>query len=207
MGTVNCLVVCAMPVFPAVLGRLGGFSPDLTIAADGGYLRCAELGLTPDLILGDFDSAPEPVDGSAVVYPAHKDDTDCMLAVKEGFSRGCRDFLLIGCTGGRLDHTLAAIHTLNWLVEHGAHGTIVDEQHFLTVLDSGGQLKLPYGCEYLSVFSLGDCCTGVTLGGVAYPLDDYTLTNTFPLGVSNKITEEHCHISLKTGRLLVMTVG
>lgn len=206
MGAMKrALVVCAAPITPRVMERMAGWEYELVIAADGGYLRCRELGITPDIILGDFDSAPLP-DSPALVFPAHKDDTDCMLALREGVERGCTDFLLLGCTGGRLDHTIAAIQSVNWLADRGLHGVLLDEQHRITVMNGGESLTLWQGCDYFSLFALGDCCTGVTLEGAAYPLDDYTLTNDFPLGVSNKVEGGSCRVSLKSGRLLVITV-
>lgn len=205
--TGNCLVVCAAPIASRALERCGDLAGSLIIAADGGYLRCRELGLTPEVILGDFDSAPMPdTTTQTLVYPTHKDDTDCMLAVKEGLARGCRSFTLLGCTGGRLDHTLAAIQSLGYLVTKGARGQMLDETHMLTVLPENTPLTLPRGSRYLSVFAMDQQCTGVCLRGVSYPLENATLENTFPLGVSNRITQPQCLIRSATGRLLVVTI-
>ena len=35
---------------------------DLVLAADAGYLACRQAGITPDLLLGDFDSMDQPAD-------------------------------------------------------------------------------------------------------------------------------------------------
>ena len=42
---------------------------DLVIAADAGYLWLTESGITPDLVIGDFDSASPPRDISVLRYP------------------------------------------------------------------------------------------------------------------------------------------
>lgn len=210
MGAVtkkSCLIVGAGEFTAAALARCGDTRNSLIIAADGGYLRCAELGLTPHLILGDFDSAPMPPQSEKTqVFPAHKDDTDCMLAAKEGLARGCDDFTLAGCTGGRLDHTMANLQTLVYLANHGCRAQMVDERHLLTVIVGSATLRVENTGGYLSLFSLGDSCTGVTLGGVEYPLMDAVLKNSFPLGVSNHIAADFCEITIKTGTLLIMTV-
>lgn len=210
MGVVtnkHCLIVGAGEFTAASLARCGNAHHSLIIAADGGYLRCAALGLTPNLILGDFDSAPMPPQSEKTqVFPAHKDDTDCMLAAKEGLARGCDDFTLAGCMGGRLDHTIANIQTLVYLVNHGCRAQMVDERHILTVIVGSAALKVKNTGGYLSLFSLGDCCTGITLGGVEYPLSNAVLDNGFPLGVSNHITADFCEITIETGTLLIMTV-
>lgn len=206
MGAITrCLVVGAMPVAPELADRIATFAPQLIIAADGGYLRCAEMGLTPDLVLGDFDSAPEP-ESDAVVYPVHKDDTDCMLALREGAARGATDFLLLGCTGGRLDHTFAAVQSLGWLAERGLRGELADGQHRLRLLRGGERLDIAAGCLYFSLFALGECCTGVTITGAEYPLLDHTLTNCYPLGVSNKVAGATATVTVATGLLLVVLV-
>ena len=58
---------------------------DLVLAADAGYLACRQAGITPDLLLGDFDSMDQPADFDHVCrVPVEKDDTDTMLAVKTG---------------------------------------------------------------------------------------------------------------------------
>ena len=96
---------------------------DLVIAADAGFRICRKLGITPDLLMGDFDSMEAPKDFAHLIRaPVEKDDTDTMLAVKEGLRQGCTDFLLYGGTGGeRLDHTLANFQALLYLRRHGAH--------------------------------------------------------------------------------------
>lgn len=210
MGAVEakCCIVGARELTATTLARCGDCTHGLIIAADGGYLRCAALGLTPHLILGDFDSAPMPPAHSGLqVFPSHKDDTDCMLAAKEGLARGCTDFTLLGCTGGRLDHTIANIQTLVWLTNHGCRARMVDDYHLLTVLNGGGPpLRVENTGGYLSLFALGERCTGVTLTGVDYPLENALLENSFPLGVSNRIVGASCEVTLDAGTLLVMTV-
>ncbi|MEG2087070.1 MAG: thiamine diphosphokinase [Angelakisella sp.] len=220
MGTVggcHCLVVCAGSLHPATLTRWQVRTDGLIIAADGGYLHCRTLGLTPHLIVGDFDSAPRPDSTvETLVFPARKDDTDCMLALREGIARGCNRFTLLGATGGRLDHTLAAIQSLAWLWEQPAtggtapRGVLCDRHTLITLVRPGEPLVLTadgYPCLgdcYLSVFALDSVCTGVTLQGVAYPLDNHTLTNSFPLGVSNRVNTPQATVSVATGRLLVL---
>ena len=66
---------------------------DLVIAADGGWHVCQMLGITPDLLLGDFDSLGEvPEFGHILRLPVEKDDTDMVRAVKEGLARGETEF-------------------------------------------------------------------------------------------------------------------
>ena len=95
--------------------------PAFVIAADQGLRYLEEAGITPDLIVGDFDSLGIVPQGANVVrHPVEKDDTDMMLAVKTGLARGYRTFVLYGGLGGRLDHTYANFQTLTYLARHGA---------------------------------------------------------------------------------------
>ena len=57
---------------------------------------------------------------------------------------------------------------------------------------------------FISVFSLSDESVGVCESGLKYTLDDYTLNNRFPLGVSNEFIGESAKISVKSGTLLIV---
>ena len=85
---------------------------DLQIAADAGLHLCERLGVRPDVVLGDFDSMDvRQAPADCIRVPVEKDDTDTMLALREGLRRGCDTFYLYGATGGaRLDHKIGRAH-------------------------------------------------------------------------------------------------
>ena len=176
---------------------------DYVIAADGGYRHIRTLGIQANAILGDFDSlgfVPE----TATVFPTEKDDTDAMLAVRHGLEKGYKRFVLYGALDGpRLDHTVANLQTLLFLSEKGAEGYLVgNTQMATTVTDSR---SFPEGCAgTVSVFCMGKPAKGVTLENLQYPLENGTLTATFPLGVSNHFTGKRARISVETGTLVVI---
>lgn len=179
---------------------------DLQIAADAGLRLCRQLGRTPDLVLGDFDSmdvSEAPAD--ALRVPVEKDDTDTGLALREGLRRGCREFFIYGGTGGRrLDHTLANLQSLAFLRENGARGWLYDRDFVYTVIKNE-TLTLRREVEWglISLFALGDRARGVTLTGLQYPLDHAELTCAFPLGVSNHFAAETATVTVEDGLLLV----
>ena len=179
---------------------------DLVIAADAGYRTCRELGIVPDLLLGDFDSMEQPEDFANIHRsPVEKDDTDTMLAVKTGLEQGCGEFYLYGGTGGRrLDHTLANLQTLLYLRRRGARGYLYDNDFVWTVIENE-TIRLDKTVEWglLSVFCLGDRARGVAETGVQYPLQGAELTAEFPLGVSNHILEPVAAVGVETGALAV----
>lgn len=178
---------------------------DFQIAADAGLLLCRQLGLEPDLIIGDFDSMPQPEDAPSVRVPVEKDDTDTMLAIRAGLHEGCTEFYCYGATGGRrLDHTLANLQSLAFLRRHGARGYVYDDCFVYTVMEDETLTiaqAVPWGL--LSVFSLESPASGLTLRGVQYPLTDAALDSAFPLGVSNHILAPQAEISVRSGLLLV----
>ena len=178
---------------------------DLVLAADAGYLACRQAGITPDLLLGDFDSMDQPADFDHVRrVPGEKDDTDTMLAVKLGLSLGFRRFVLYGAIGGRLDHTIANVQTLLFLYARGAEGVLIGERNEAMLHPPGRRVYPARPDSYFSVFALTTACKGVCLEGVEYPLQDAELTADFPLGVSNHITGEQAAVTLAEGMILLV---
>ena len=202
----RCVILCAGSITPQDVAAAAITSKDYIIAADAGYLHAKAYGITPNLIVGDFDSSADPgvLDIPIQRFSSHKDDTDCLLAVRRGLEEGCTRFVILGGLGGRLDHTLANLQTLTFLADHGARGTLVGECSTITLLRSES-ITLPKQPGYLSVFALGGPCSGVTLAGTEYPLEKAVLTPHFPLGVSNHIVADLATVSVEEGDLLVMT--
>lgn len=179
---------------------------DVVIAADAGYRICLEEHITPDLLLGDFDSMEAPAGFARVRrLPVEKDDTDTLAALRVGLEQGCTDFLIYGGTGGkRLDHTLANLQSLLFLRRRGARGFLFDDDFLWTVIENEAvtvQKTAEWGL--LSVFCLGDRAEGVDETGVQYPLQNAVLTPDFPLGVSNHILEPAAQVAVQRGALAV----
>ena len=197
----KCVIFCAAG-FDGLAAPIE--NSDIVIAADGGLLHTQRLGITPDVILGDFDSLGFVPEG-ANVFPVEKDDTDAMLAVRRGLAMGCREFLLYGSLDGkRLDHTVANFQTLQFLADHGAVGYLIGADHMVTVLKNGTLSFPPDADGILSVFCLGADATGVNIEGLQYILKDGTLSPGFPLGVSNHFIGSTARISVKRGSLLLI---
>ena len=185
----------------------------LLLAADRGLDFFLETGLVPDIVDGDFDSLSgagkaylESLDHTEIVrLNPEKDDTDTMLAVKQALSLGAEEIQIYGGLGGRFDHAIANVQTLRYLSEHGAAGSLCDAQNWMTVQTTGTVRQYPRRDGwYFSLLSLSDTCTGVTITGAKYCLQNGTLHANFPLGISNEIVAEQAEISLKTGTLLVL---
>ena len=197
----TCIIFCAAE-FDCLARPIR--ETDCVIAADGGLRHTQKLNITPDVVLGDFDSlgyTPQV----ANVFPVEKDDTDAMLAARRGLAMGCREFLFYGSLDGpRLDHTVANFQTLQFLAARGAVGYLIGKDYLVTVVKNGS-ISFPAGREgTVSLFCLGPDAHGVTLKELYYPLENGTLTSGFPLGVSNHFTEKPAEISVTKGSLLVL---
>ena len=197
----KCIIFCA-----AEFDRLAApiQENDFILAADGGLNHLKRLGITPNEILGDFDSLGYAPIG-ANVFPVEKDDTDAMLAARRGLELGFREFLFYGSLDGpRLDHTIANFQTLQFLADNGATGYLIGNTYLATVI-TNETLIFPAGAEgILSLFCLGPDANGVTIEGLHYPLQNGTLTSGFPLGVSNHFTGRQARITVSQGSLLCL---
>ena len=115
--------------------------------------------------------------------------------------------LLLGCTGGRLDHLLSNVSSGAYIAEHGGRCVICDKYNVMHVIkDCRLELRGLKG-QTLSVLSYTDESQGVTLSGMKYPLENGTLTNAFPIGQSNIVKEDVCSVEVKHGVLLVIEAG
>ena len=199
---------------PCVVFGAGEYAdelPDLpanafVIAADGGYDKCREFGIAPDLRIGDFDSVDgrPDFDGETVQLPTVKDVTDTDAAVSEALKRGCREFVFFGCAGGRPDHTIANIALMKRLSQQGIKAEMIGKGYIYTAV-TNGTLCLPAREKgYVSVFSLSEHSTGVYEKGMSYSLSDASLTDTFALGVSNEFIGKDVYIGTSDGTLLVV---
>lgn len=178
---------------------------DYIIAADGGYLALEKLGIVPDLLVGDFDSIGSvPVHSNIIRHPVVKDETDMMLAVRQGLELGYRLFYLFGGTGGRLDHTLANIQLLTYLAGQGARGYLAGDGRLMTVVRDGTYHFENGHSGILSAFCLSDRAEDVTIRGLKYPLSNAVLTNDNPLGISNEFLGKEAIFTVKKGIILLM---
>lgn len=175
------------------------------IAADSGISHLKGFGVEPNIIMGDFDSCEVPTEYNCEIvrFKPEKDDTDLMIAVKKALSLGFDKIFILGATGGRFDHTIAALQTLEYIYEHGALGAIFDENNAVYIQSVGkSRYKADKNC-YFSVLSLTDESV-VSISGTKYELQDSVIARSFPLGVSNEFVKEYAEIELSKGKVLII---
>jgi thiamine pyrophosphokinase len=180
---------------------------DWFVYCDGGLKHVQELGREPNLIVGDFDSHEQPeTDTETIVLPCEKDDTDTVYAVKEAVRRGFRDFLLIGVTGERFDHTFGNISLLLYLDSQGIPACILDDYSEMRIV-SRETAEVKEDCSWFSLLNISGTAKGITIRGAKYPLTDGEITSEYQYGISNEVLPgETARVSVREGRLLLVKV-
>lgn len=185
---------------------------DMVIAADGGLKHLADIGITPNAAIGDFDSYEGKIPDGAIVLPKEKDDTDMEVSIKHGEALGYAFFLIYGGLGGRLSHTAANIQTLARMALNGSQGWLVSGDTAIRALSGGkvdlrDELSFIYGkipkVKYVSVMAHSDVVRGVCEKGMKYDLEGASLTNTYPIGVSNELCDGG-EISVESGTVIII---
>ena len=113
-------------------------------------------------LVGDFDSYDDPhLDVETITLPVAKDDTDTVYAMREGMKRGCKEFLLLGAIGSRLDHTLVNAYILTSLENRGCHGIIIDDHSEIEIVSSRAEVDDSY--PFFSLVAMEGDARGVTI--------------------------------------------
>ena len=190
---------------------------DFVVAVDIGFQACLELGIRPDLLVGDFDtfgrekikrylSDPEfHID----IHQPEKDETDTELAFRHIRSTGYTEVDVLGALGGRIDHELSNIHLLVHERKSGLSVKLYNEKNRIFVLDAaldGGHVfkrEELYG-KYVSFFPITEHVYGITLTGFQYPLFEkhISIMENPGLCVSNEVTDSQAEITFREGILL-----
>ncbi len=183
---------------------------EFIISADSGARHCKSFHITPDLLVGDFDSvciedyADLVAAGVEIVrFPVEKDMTDSELAIEMALERGCRKVILVGALGTRMDHSFSNLFLLKKLLDRNIDGIIADEHNEVKLINRSAVLTREEGV-FVSLLPLAGSAKGVTTGGLYYPLDNATLEADSSRGVSNRFSEELAQITVEEGYLLVI---
>lgn len=196
------------------------YEPDYCIAADSGLVMADKLGLTVDLLLGDYDSVDKKIfekynrNTKTITYPCEKDYTDTHLALKKAIEKIKKlqdtskdstedEIAIIGATGTRYDHAFTNIFVLDESLEAGIRCAIYDKNNKIYLADKSFEIRKDkqFG-DYLS-FAPMTPEAELSLSGVKYPLDRYTLRQGESICQSNEITEIIAKVEIFTGKLVV----
>ncbi|HUP26852.1 MAG TPA: thiamine diphosphokinase [Chloroflexia bacterium] len=187
--------------------------PDFVIAADGGSSLALELGLEPDLVIGDLDSSDAEVLASLEARGTElrrydhdlKLETDTELALYAALEREPERIILLGALGGRLDHALANVLMLSNAVLARTDLRIVDGLEEAYLGRAGNPIRVAgRPGETVSILPLSGTVRNVRLAGFVYPLDGENLVRGTGHGVSNRLDGPVGEIVFDEGLLLVV---
>jgi thiamine pyrophosphokinase len=184
-------------------------------AVDSGADRARAAGITPDLLIGDFDSIePLTLEGyrqegvKLKRFDPYKDASDLELAIAELSHRGVRALVGAQVLGGRTDHALAALG--NFVQARDLQTALIADRQAVVFLSAEGMrksLELDFANAakpaVLSLIPFGGAAR-VSECGTEWELHDVLLEPTSSRGISNAIIAEQLHISVTQGDLLVI---
>lgn len=112
---------------------------DRIIAVDKGFDTLMRKGITPDEVVGDFDSLGYiPSAPNVMVHPPEKDQSDMELACDRALELGATEVMIYGGMAKRLDHTLANMQIMRRLARQGVAPWAVGEGFITTAISSLG---------------------------------------------------------------------
>lgn len=183
---------------------------DRLVCADGGLNHAFNLGIVPQVVIGDFDSTPAKIlsyyreKGCKIIkHPIIKDKTDTELALDYAIDQNPSSIDILAGLGTRLDHSLANVHLLKKTLDRKIPTRIITENSDVMLIDSQIQLQGEMG-DGVSLLPLTSAVTGVFATGLAYPLVNGVFTIGKPYGVSNYMIQTRVDIKIASGLLLVI---
>jgi thiamine pyrophosphokinase len=184
---------------------------DFILCADGGTRHALELGLEPDLVIGDFDSlSPEERDraeraGAQIMqYPHDKNETDLELAINHALELKPSGIIIVAALGNRLDQTLGNVALLSdpRLAELDVRlDDGVEEAFFCRgpAQRIGGTAG-----DIISLIPWGGAASGVRTKGLKWALKDETLVPDKTRGISNELLGRSAEVRLSSGLLFII---
>jgi thiamine pyrophosphokinase len=185
----------------------------LVVAADGGADHALALGVRVDVAIGDFDSiTPASLEALAQAgarierHPAEKDATDLELALDAAAGFDPRRIVVVGGSGGRLDHELGELLLLGAEAYAGFELDALLGRATIHVVRRERRLTGTPG-ELISLFALHGPAVGVVTEGLSYPLQDETLAPGSSRGVSNLFAGREARVLVARGVVLAVRPG
>lgn len=183
---------------------------DYVICADDGLAYAEDLGLVPDRVVGDFDSADPALlslyrDRGVLFdqYPVRKDQTDTQIAVDTLLAMGAGEIWIVAGAGTRLDHSYANLMLLFRIADTGVNAFLINQYNLIIPVRKELDIQGEPG-QVVSFLPFGGDATVDSATGLSYPLDGLHLGMMEPVGISNVMLGEKAHVRLKKGRVFCM---
>jgi thiamine pyrophosphokinase len=189
---------------------------DYLLAADGGANHLYQMGIRPDMVIGDLDSIDEDVlheltaaEVEIVQYPENKDENDLELALSASIEIGATSILIVGALGGRLDQSLASLSLLSdpLLARYQIRLDDGEQAAFFcrasTMKREQVEIQGRIG-DTVSLIPWGGIVEGVTTKGLQWALYSESLYPEKTRGISNVLVDKTASVEIDSGLLLVV---
>ncbi len=183
---------------------------DLILCADGGSHHALELGLQPNMVIGDLDSIPDDdrrrivAAGIPVRQHSHdKNETDLELTLHYALEQKPSAMLIVAALGRRLDHTLGNIAALSDPATASLDVRLDDGLEEVFFCRQEAQLQGTIG-DLVSLIPWGAAVEGVRTAGLKWPLHAETLYPEKTRGISNEMLNGTAKVTVASGLLLII---
>lgn len=187
----------------------------MVIAVDGGLAAVENMGIKPDVVIGDFDTVSPKLlykyktecDVKVVQLVPEKDDTDTEAAVCYAIEHGIKMIDILGATGSRFDHTYANMFLLKRAYEQGVTIHLYTGLSKIYLIHGKKEYsRQDFFGKYISFIQFDGSALGVTLEGFKYNVSDFDFDTkkTYRLGISNEPLEDRTSITIREGYMLAV---
>ena len=203
----KCIILAnGRPPEKQVFEYLNSKGLNYLICADGGANSAKEMGLTPNVIIGDLDSAESSVldfykNSSKIIKIKSQNDTDVEKALKYVIKNGYTEAVLLGGTGDRLDHSFCNLGIVFKLYDK-IKIYLVSEQSILTAHEKKVEFNTVKG-ETVSLYGFNDK-TKITTEGLKFKLNNEPLPFGVSEGTSNVAKGKKVVLKIRNGRIFVI---
>ena len=191
---------------------------DCLIAADGGVQHILKLGLTPQIIIGDFDSTPLILrkkltkirkglinqTPTLIKYPRKKDKTDFELVIDYCLGKKLQEIIIFGVLGDRIDHLMANIFLLAKIqTENPAIKIkVIEGKKEIFILNKEIVINGKIGDE-ISIIPVGEKLEDILTDGLEYQLNNESLLFGSTRGISNVMNKKLVKIKASAGIAMI----
>ena len=180
---------------------------DIIICADGGANNAKKIGVTPNYIIGDLDSASKSSielfkDKSKIIKDDNQDNTDLEKALSLAETLNPSEILIMGAIGDRIDHTLANIMCLT-KINSDIKAQIIDEKNIIELVENSADISGDKN-DIISIVPITDI-SNLCYTGLKWNVENLD-TNIGWFGISNMLEEKNANISLSNGKILLIRV-
>lgn len=182
---------------------------ELIIAADSGAEKAEIYDITPDIVVGDFDSLPpKKLDAlknkniTIISSFPEKDQTDTQLAIQTALEKGATSVYILGGTEqNRLDHVIANVSLTRFSPKIPVYFINGDQKIWI----EKGPKKVHIDGkpnDLLSLIPFTEIVTDIKTTNLKYPLSREPLHFGQPRGISNVFTKDNISVDFSEGLLL-----